>query len=106
MKNMRDILNQVAPKDVTPGELVSSVRHRLGITQAELCHITGLRRENLSALENNRIEMTVHYAEIFAAALGLHPSSILFPNGSYEKSKNILAIEKKATNLLKKKIAG
>jgi transcriptional regulator with XRE-family HTH domain len=105
MKNMRDILNQVSPKDVTPGELISSVRHRLNMTQEELCHVTGLRRENLSALENGRIEMTVYYAEIFAAALGLHPASILFPNGSYEKSKDILAIEKKANNLLKKKIA-
>jgi transcriptional regulator with XRE-family HTH domain len=105
MKNMRDILSQVSPKDVTPGELIKSIRARLNITQDELCEVTGLKRENLSAIENDRIEMTVHYAELLGAALGVHPASILFPNGRHVKSKEILAVEKKGNALLKKKIA-
>jgi len=88
MKNMRNILNQVAPS-TTPGGLIKSIRTRLEITQEELCKVTGLKRENLSAIENDRIEMTVHYAELFGAALGVHPASILFPNGRHEKSKEM-----------------
>ncbi len=101
---MRDILNQIAANEISSGELIKSLRKRLEITQEELCEVTGLRRENLSALENDRIEMTVHYAELLGAALGLHPTSILFPNGRYEKSKEILAVEKRGQALLKKKV--
>jgi transcriptional regulator with XRE-family HTH domain len=106
MKNMRDILNDVASKDVTPGDLIRATRINFGITQEEICEVTGLKRANLSALENNRIEMTVHYAEVLGAALGLHPSTILFPNGKYEKKKEILNIEKKARSLFKKHAIG
>jgi transcriptional regulator with XRE-family HTH domain len=106
MKNMRDILNEVAPKNVKPGDLVKAIRSNFGITQDELCEVTGLKRSNLSALENNRIEMTVHYAEVLAAALGLHPSTILFPNGKYDKKKEILDIEKRARSLFKKHAIG
>lgn len=103
---MRDILNEVAPKAVTPGALIKATRINFGITQEELCEVTGLKRTNLSAIENDRIEMTVHYAEVLGAALGLHPSTILFPNGKYEKKKQILDIEKKARALFKKHAIG
>lgn len=105
MKKMRNILNQVSAVKLTPGELIKSIRARLSITQDELCDVAGLKRENLSAIENDRIEMTVHNAELLGAALGVHPSSILFPNGRNEKSKEILAVEKKGNALLKKKVA-
>lgn len=106
MKSMKNILNEVAPKNVTPGELIRATRTNFGITQEQICEVTGLKRANLSALENGRIEMTVHYAEILGAALGLHPSTILFPNGKYEKKKEILDIEKRARSLFKKHALG
>lgn len=106
MKNMKDILKEVAPKDVTPGELIRATRTNFGITQEEICEVTGLKRANLSALENGRIEMTVHYAEVLGAALGIHPSTILFPNGKYEKKKENLDIEKRARSLFKKHAVG
>ena len=40
--------------------------------------------------------MTVHYAEILGAALGVSPATILFPNGEYIKTPEILEIEKRA----------
>lgn len=63
---------------------------------------------NLSAIENDKVDLTKHYAEILGAALGIHPGSLLFPNGYYEKSKEILAIERKSKTLMdkKKKAAG
>jgi transcriptional regulator with XRE-family HTH domain len=103
MKNMKDILNEVAKNPLTPGELIRATRNNFEITQDEVCSITGLKRTNLSAIENGRMEMTVYYAEILGAALGLHPSTILFPNGRYEKKKEVIEIEKKAKNLFKMK---
>lgn len=99
---MKDILNEVAPKNITPGELIRATRTNFGITQEQICEVTGLKRANLSAIENGRIEMTVHYAEVLGAALGLHPATILFPNGKYEKKKEILDIEKRARSLFKR----
>lgn len=91
----------MAPKNVTPGELIRATRTSFNITQQQICEVTGLKRANLSAIENGRIEMTVHYAVVLGAALGLHPSTILFPNGKYEKKKEILDIEKKPDLYLK-----
>ncbi|MFZ4404218.1 MAG: helix-turn-helix domain-containing protein [Pseudobdellovibrionaceae bacterium] len=106
MKNMVDVLSEVLPKNVTPGELIRATRTNFGITQDEICEVTGLKRANLSAIENGRIEMTVHYAEVLGAALGLHPSTILFPRGKYAKKKEILDIEKRAKSLFKKHAVG
>lgn len=49
--------------------------------------ITGIRDSNLSAIENGRIEMSQHYAEIFAPALDVHPMIFFIP---MESSKNSL----------------
>ncbi len=105
-KLMRDVLNEIDSKPTAPGELVRSARQRFDLTQEEVCGLTGLRRENLSALENGRVQMTAHYAELFGAVFGLHPASILFPNGQQERTGKLLAIEKKARELLRKKRAG
>lgn len=106
MKNIKDILNEVSPKIITSGDLIRATRVNFGITQEDLCEVTGLKRSNLSAIENGRIEITVHYAEVLGAALGLHPSTILFPSGKYEKKKEILEIEKKAKALFRKHAVG
>lgn len=102
MKDFRDTLHEVDPRVLTPAEVIKSIRVSFNLTQDQICEITNLKKANLSALENNKIEMTVHYAEILGAALGLHPSAILFPNGHYGKSKKIKEIEKKAAQLLRK----
>jgi len=96
MRNMRDILHEISPMPTASGELVRAIRQGFNITQEALAEVTGLQRSNLSALENGKLEMTVHYAEILGAALGIHPSTILFPNGYRKKSAEILEIEKRA----------
>jgi len=96
MRKMRDVLNEISPTPTLPGELIRAVRKKSNITQDALAEVTGLQRSNLSAIENGKLEMTVHYAEILGAALSLHPSTILFPNGYQKKSLEILEIEKRA----------
>jgi transcriptional regulator with XRE-family HTH domain len=105
-RSMRDIVNEADSKSIKHGDLVRAARKRLELTQEEVCRLTGLKRENLSAIENGRVQMTAHYAEIFGAVFGLHPASILFPNVGHERTGKLLEIERRARELLKKKRAG
>lgn len=100
-----DLLNELDPSTLTPGRMLRSFRKGLSLTLKEVEEITGVKEQNLSALENDRMEMSVYYAEILAAALGIHPTDILFPNGKWEKSKQVCEVEIKARKILKKKRA-
>lgn len=106
MKNMRSVLNEIIGEDLSPGETLRALRVEKGISQDQLQNVTGIARTNISALENERLEMTSHYAILFAAALGVHPSEILFPNGKYVRTDEVKNIEEKAKKLFKKHAAG
>lgn len=100
-KKMKDVLDELVPEKATPGELLRALRKREGLTLAAMEEITGIRDNNLSAIENNRIEMSQHYAEVFAVALNVHPMIFLYPNGKFEKSPELLKIEKRAAKFRK-----
>jgi len=102
-KDFLRLLNEIDPAELTPGNLIRSIRKNFGLTLKEIEGLTGIKESNLSAIENDRLELTKHYAEILGAALGIHPSSLLFPNGYYKKSKEIREIERKSVALLVKK---
>lgn len=102
---MRKVLHEILDHDLTPGEVLRGARVEAGISQDEMEEITGVKRSNISALENGRLSMTSHYAEIFAAALGLHPADLLYPNRKLVKSEEMLKIEKKAKEVIKRHIA-
>ncbi|GAB4024926.1 MAG: hypothetical protein Fur0010_28140 [Bdellovibrio sp.] len=106
MKKMRKFLHKILDQDLSPGEVLRGARIKAGISQDLMEEITGIKRTNISAIENGRLQMTSHYAEIFAAALGMHPADLLYPNRVHIKSQEILKIEKKAKSLLKKNVAG
>src|SRR6185369_13547221 len=95
-KKMLDVLNELVPERATAGEILRALRKREGLTLEEMGEITGIRDNNLSAIENNRIEMSQHYAEVFAAALDVHPMIFLYPNGRFEKTPELKNIEKRA----------
>jgi DNA-binding XRE family transcriptional regulator len=97
------LLDSLVKGEATPGLLVRAFRKREGFTQRDMEAITGVRGSTLSALENDRIAMTQRYAEIFAAALDVHPTAFLYPNGQFKKGSEILRIEKKRAQLLKRK---
>lgn len=100
-KRMMDVLDELVPQGATPGEMLRALRKREGLTLEEMEKITGIRDNNLSAIENDRIEMSQHYAEVFAAALGVHPMIFLYPNAKFEKSTELLKIEKRAAKFRK-----
>lgn len=104
MKNrFLELLDKIDPSDTTSGQIIKSIRKNFNFTLKEIEGLTGIKEPNLSALENDKMELTKHYAELLGAAFGLHPGSLLFPNGYYKKSKEVVAIERKSTALREKK---
>lgn len=100
-KRMMDVLNELVPEGATSGEMLRALRRREGLTLEQMGEITGIRDNNLSAIENDRIDMSQHYAEVFAAALDVHPMIFLYPNGKFEKSGELRKIEKRAARYRK-----
>jgi DNA-binding XRE family transcriptional regulator len=95
-------------KQIRPAKkmAIRGLRIKSEISQDQLAEITGIQRTNISGLENDRIEMTSHYAEMFSAVFKVHPSEILYPNGHVKKSADFLKLEKKADAFFKKVPAG
>ena len=102
MPSMKNLLSELGAQVEGPGEALRIFRKGLGMTLKEVEDVTGIRESHLSALENNKIEMSQHYAEVFAAAFGLHPTAFLYPNGEFKKSKELKAIEKRAQKFLQR----
>ncbi|MEQ1666123.1 MAG: helix-turn-helix transcriptional regulator [Bdellovibrionales bacterium] len=100
-KRMIDVLNELVPESATAGEILKALRRRDGLTLEAMGKITGIRDNNLSAIENDRIEMSQHYAEVFAAALDVHPMIFLYPDGKFEKTGELRKIEKRASRYRK-----
>ena len=103
-KNLKDILNEIDPTPSTPGKTLRAFRKNFEITLKDLEDVTGVKESNLSALENDRVEMTSYYAERLGAALGIHPSLLLYPEGWVKVTPELADIEKRAKKLFKKAI--
>ena len=101
-QRMMDVLNKLAPKDPTPGQLLRAFRKREELTLEDMREITRIQVPNLSAIENDKIPMTQHYAEILAAALNVHPTVFLYPNGKFAKNRELLEVEARRARVLKK----
>lgn len=96
MKKMKSVLLALDNSEYSTGEMVRAFRKARSFTLDKLAEITGIPITNLSAIENNKIDLGVKRAGMLAAALGVHPQDILFPNGKWIKTEEILQIEKKA----------
>jgi transcriptional regulator with XRE-family HTH domain len=102
----RNIFDLKFPK-TTPGKVIKAFRKNFNITQQELSKVTGIAETNLSAIENDRVEIGVKRAVLIAAALGISPSSLLFPNGyqtAYEK--DVKVVQAASAKLMSKKRVG
>jgi transcriptional regulator with XRE-family HTH domain len=102
MSSMRKLLEDLGAEKATPNETVRTFRKGLGMTLKEVEVVTGIRESHLSAIENGKIEVTQHYAEVFAVAFGLHPTAFLYPHGEFKKSKELESIEKRAKKFIKR----
>jgi transcriptional regulator with XRE-family HTH domain len=97
---MKDFLELFKDLKATPGEVIRAHRKNFHITLKELAQATGVAESNLSLIENDKIEIGLRRAVLIAAALGISPSSILFPPG-YESSysKETEKVHKRASKL-------
>ncbi len=94
-----DVVNGIEGGALTVGSMLRAFRKGRGFTLKNLEDLTGVSQTHLSALENNKIELGVKRAGLLAAALGVRPQDILFPNGKWKKTREHLSIEKKANKL-------
>ena len=69
---------------VSPGRMVKTLREFKGLFQLELAKISGISQINISAIENDRIQVGKEKSIALAEALRVHPSSIMFSD--YKKS--------------------
>ncbi len=100
MKNFFD-LKQVKS---TPGQVVHAFRTSFGLTLKELEQITGVSQTNLSAIENDRVDIGIRRSVLLAAAFGIEPQQILFPYG-YERPEHqdVKKVRIRAEKVIEKK---
>lgn len=103
MKAMKEILKEIDNSALSSGEAVRVIRKSLGFTLKDLAEISGIRETHLSAIENDSYEISKKNAERLGASLGVHPATILFPEG-VEKSKEIKEIEKRRKRIMANKV--
>lgn len=100
MKNFSD-LEQVK---ATPGQVVRAFRTNFDLTLKELEQITGVSYTNISAIEHDRVDVGVRRAVLLAAAFGIEPQQILFPQGYVRPDQpDVERVRTRAKRLLEKK---
>jgi len=77
--NPKDFTPARAHARVTTGEVIRILRDKKGWTQDELARRSGISSTNLSALENDQVDIGKRRAEALSKAFGVHPAIIMFP---------------------------
>ena len=76
MKNYRKAKKQI---EVSVGESVKILREFQELSQNGLAELTGIPQSTISAIENDRVQLGVERAKVFARALRCHPAVLVFP---------------------------
>ncbi len=95
-KKMSDVLLDIDSKPYSVGQMIKAFRKARGFTLKDVEELTSISITHLSSIENDKIDLGIRRAGLLAAALGVHPSDILFPNGNWDKTAEIRKIEKLA----------
>ena len=77
--NMKDYKEAQKRTDVSIGESVKIIRELQELSQNELSVITGIPQSTLSAIEHDKINLSVERAKVLARALKCHPAVLVFP---------------------------
>ncbi len=64
---------------VSVGESLKILREFQELSQNELAELTNIPQSTISAIENDRIQLGVERAKVFARALQCHPAVLVFP---------------------------
>ena len=74
----RNLNNAATGIQLSSGQMVAELRELRGLSQNELAELTGISQANISAIENDRVEVGKKRAILLAEALKVHPASIMF----------------------------
>ncbi len=100
MKNLLDVIKV----EETPGKVIRAFRRSFDLTMADIERLTGIPATNLSAIENDKMDIGVRRAKLLAAVFGISPALILFPAHDEQREDRKLArIRKSAAALIEKK---
>lgn len=66
--------------DITPGQMLRTLRELQELTQNDLAELSGISQPNISAIESGTRQLGRERALAFARALKVHPAVILFPD--------------------------
>lgn len=66
--------------EMTPGEMLATIRNLQGLTQTQLAKMAGMTQANISNMEAGRQKIGRERSLVLAKALKVHPAVILFPN--------------------------
>ncbi len=80
--NKKDFNEAGKTIQMSPGEMIKTLRELKGWTQVDLANETGISQANISSVENDRVEIGKHRAITLARALHVHPASIMFADYS------------------------
>src|SRR5437773_4260583 len=76
MKDFRPAKKRIK---VSVGESVRIIRELQGLSQNQLAELTGISKTTISAIENDRVGLSVERAKVLARALKCHPAVLVFP---------------------------
>jgi len=76
MKEFRPAKKRI---DVSVGESVRIIRELQDLSQDQLAELTGISKTTISAIENDRVGLSVERARVLARALKCHPAVLMFP---------------------------
>lgn len=103
MRDFLEVLNERIDGEITSGKIIKAFRKSLLLTQNDLAQITHIDPSRIGSLETGKINISIHYAEKIASALGIRPFTLLYPDGEFHKTTEHMEIEKKAKTLIEKK---
>ena len=78
--NKKDFVRAKVNRQITPGEMLRTLRELQELTQKDLADQTGISQSNISAMENNVSQIGRDRALSLAKVLKVHPAVILFPD--------------------------
>jgi transcriptional regulator with XRE-family HTH domain len=78
----KDFVKAKINVEMTPGEMLKTIRELQELSQSELAKLAGMTQSNISALETGARQIGRERAIVLAKALKVHPAVILFPDYS------------------------
>lgn len=77
--------------EVSVGESVRIIRELQELSQNDLARLTGISQSTISAIENDRVQLGVERAKVFARVLKCHPAVLVFPGWEVKRESVALS---------------